>query len=290
MRRRSALATISLGALGMSGLASVSQALTNLERRSERMPVLFVGHGSPMNAIEDNRWSRAWTEIGATLRRPSAILCVSAHWETKGVMVTAMDRPQTIHDFYGFPDALQNKLYPAPGAPALAKATAEQVKKATVGLDYAWGFDHGTWSVLAKMYPRADIPVFQLSLDATRAPAWHYELGAELKDLRDRGVLIMGSGNIVHNLRRLSRQRPDAGFEWAIEFDAKIKELIDKGDHRGIVDYPKLGPAAQLSVPTNEHYLPLLYALAAKDGKDAVTYFNDATTMGGISMRSLVIG
>jgi 4,5-DOPA dioxygenase extradiol len=290
MKRRSVLKTISLGALGMSGLASVSQVLANVERRDDRMPVLFVGHGSPMNAIEDNRWSRAWTEIGATLRRPDAILCVSAHWQTKGVMVTAMERPQTIHDFYGFPDALQNKLYPAPGAPALARVTAERVTKASVGLDHTWGLDHGTWSVLVKMYPRADIPVFQLSLDATRAPAWHYELAGELKGLRDRGVLIMGSGNIVHNLRRLTRQHPDIGFDWAIEFDGRIKELIDKGDHRSIIDYQKLGQAALLSVPTNEHYLPLLYALAAKDEKEPVRHFNDATTMGGISMRSLVIG
>jgi 4,5-DOPA dioxygenase extradiol len=290
MKRRSVLTTISLGALGMSGLTSVSQALASVERRDDRMPVLFVGHGSPMNAIEDNRWSRAWTELGATLRRPTAILCVSAHWQTRGVMVTAMEQPQTIHDFYGFPDALQSKLYPAPGAPALARATAEHVTKATVGLDYAWGLDHGTWSVLAQMYPRADIPVFQLSLDATRTPASHYEMAGELKGLRDRGVLIMGSGNIVHNLRRLTRQHPDTGFDWAIEFDARIKELIDRSDHRSIIDYQKLGQAAQLSVPTNEHYLPLLYALAAKDEKESVRYFNDATTMGGISMRSLVIG
>ncbi len=274
----------------MSGLASLTEIAAGTERRDGRMPVLFVGHGSPMNAIEDNRWSRAWAEVGETLRRPTAILCVSAHWQTKGVMVTAMDRPQTIHDFYGFPDTLQNKLYPAPGAPGLAKATAEHVTKATVGLDYAWGLDHGTWSVLARMYPRAEIPVFQLSLDAARSPASHYDLAGELKALRDRGVLIMGSGNIVHNLRRLTRQRPDTGFDWAIEFDAKVKELIDAGDHRSLIDYQKLGPAAQLSVPTDEHYLPLLYALAAKDAKEPVVYFNEATTMGGISMRSLVIG
>ena len=290
MKRRSVLATFSLGALGMSGLASLSEALASTERRDDRMPVLFVGHGSPMNAIEDNRWSRAWTELGTTLRRPSAILCVSAHWQTKGVMVTAMDRPQTIHDFSGFPDALQSKLYPAPGAPALARTTAEHATKAAVGLDYAWGLDHGTWSVLAKMYPRADIPVFQLSLDAARSPASHYDLARELRALRDRGVLIIGSGNIVHNLRRLTRQRPDTGFDWAIEFDAKVKELIDAGDHRSLIDYQKLGPAAQLSVPTDEHYLPLLYALAVKDEKEPIAYFNEATTMGGISMRSLVIG
>ena len=290
MKRRSVLTALSLGALGMSGLVPMKQALASLERRDERMPVLFVGHGSPMNAITDTPFSRAWTELGGTLPRPTAILCVSAHWETKGVMVTAMDRPQTIHDFYGFPEALHAKLYPAPGAPELARKTAELVRKAPVALDQSWGLDHGTWSVLARMFPRADVPVFQLSLDATRASSWHYDLGKELKPLRERGVLVMGSGNIVHNLRRVSRQLPDAGFDWAIEFDAKIKGLIDRGDHQGVIDYQALGQAAQLSVPTNEHFLPLLYALALKDEKERIVYFNDAATMGSISMRSLLIG
>jgi 4,5-DOPA dioxygenase extradiol len=243
-----------------------------------------------MNAITDTPWSRAWTQVGATLARPSAILCVSAHWQTPGVMVTAMDRPRTIHDFYGFPEALQTKLYPAPGAPELARKTAELIRKSPVGLDQSWGLDHGTWSVLSRMFPRADIPVFQLSLDVTRPPAGHYDLAGELRPLRERGVLIMGSGNIVHNLRRVSRQLPEAGFDWAIEFDAKITGLIDKGDHQGVIDYPKLGQAAQLSVPTNEHFLPLLYALAVKNEKEPIVYFNAAATMGSISMRSLLIG
>src|SRR3989441_4813872 len=290
MKRRTVLTALSMGAIGMTGLAAARQAMANLERRDDKTPALFVGHGSPMNAIDDNPFSRAWAEVGAKLGRPSAILCVSAHWQTRGVMVTAMDRPRTIHDFHGFPDELQRKLYPAPGAPALARTTAAQVKTTTVALDYEWGLDHGTWSVLARMFPRADIPVFQVSLDATQSPASHYELATELKVLREHGVLIIGSGNVVHNLRRLTRQDPDTGFDWAIEFDARVKELIDKGDHQGLVDYPKLGRAAQLSVPTNEHYLPLLYALAVKDEKEAITYFNDMTTMGSISMRSLVIG
>jgi 4,5-DOPA dioxygenase extradiol len=290
MKRRTVLTALSMGALGMTGLAAARQAMANLERRDDKTPALFVGHGSPMNAIDDNPFSRAWAEVGTKLGRPSAILCVSAHWQTRGVMVTAMDRPRTIHDFSGFPDELQRKLYPAPGAPGLARKTAEQVKTTAVALDYEWGLDHGTWSVLARMFPRADIPVFQVSLDATQSPASHYELAKELKALREHGVLIIGSGNIVHNLRRLSRQSPDTGFDWAIEFDARVKELIDKGDHRGLIGYPNLGRAAQLSVPTNEHYLPLLYALAVKDEKEAIAYFNDTTTMGSISMRSLVIG
>jgi 4,5-DOPA dioxygenase extradiol len=287
MERRTALATLSLGALAMTAIEKVTGAM-GLERRDDRMPVLFVGHGSPMNAIEDNRWSRGWAELGTTLRRPDAILCVSAHWQTSGVMVTAMDKPKTIHDFYGFPDELANKQYPAPGAPAIARRTKDIVRKAPVALDESWGLDHGTWSVLAKMFPRADVPVLQLSLDGRQNPAWHYELARELGPLRDHGVLIIGSGNVVHNLRLLNRGI--SAFDWAAEFDSTVKALIDKGDHRALADYGKLGRAAQLSVPTNEHYLPLLYALAAKNDTDTLTYFNEGITMGSISMRSLAIG
>ena len=274
----------------MTELASVREALAALDKRDVKMPVLFVGHGSPMNAVVDNAFSRTWTEVGATLARPDAILCVSAHWETDGVLVTAMERPPTIHDFYGFPDVLNSKLYPAPGSPELARRARESVTKTVVALDQSWGLDHGTWSVLARMFPRADVPVIQLSLDRRQSPAWHYELARELRPLRERGVLIMGSGNIVHNLRRLNRQLPDSGFDWAVEFDTRITQLVDKGDHRGVVDYPALGAAARLAVPTNEHFLPLLYALALKDDTERVTYFNDRLNMGGISMRSLLIG
>jgi 4,5-DOPA dioxygenase extradiol len=287
MRRRTFIAALSMG---VSGFAAVKQAMATFEKRDGKTPLLFVGHGSPMNAVEDNPFSRTWTEVGASLVRPDAILCVSAHWQTDGVMVTAMDRPRTIHDFYGFPDVLHNKLYPAPGSPDLARRAREAVAKTAVALDQSWGLDHGTWSVLARMFPHADIPVVQLSLDRTQSPAWHYELAKELRALRERGVLIVGSGNIVHNLRRLSRQSADSGFDWAVEFDARIKELIDKGDHQGVIDYHGLGPAARLSVPTNEHFLPLLYVLALKDNTDAVTYFNDRLLMGGVSMRSLLIG
>ncbi len=274
----------------MTGPGAIREAIAAFDKRDKKMPVLFVGHGSPMNAVQDSPFSRAWTRVGASLERPAAILCVSAHWETTGVMVTAMDRPRTIHDFSGFPAELHNAQYPAPGSPALARLTTETIAKAPVTPDQSWGLDHGTWSVLIRMFPRADIPVIQLSLDATRSPAWHYELARDLRSLRERGVLVIGSGNIVHNLRRLSRQLPDSGFDWAVEFDARIAEMIDKSDHQGVVDYPKLGPSARLSVPTNEHYLPLLYALAMRDDADALTYFNDRLTMGGISMRSLMIG
>src|SRR5262245_15536604 len=290
MRRRAVLKALSLAPFGMSVTRLLGEAPAGFEPREKKTPVLFVGHGSPMNAILDNRWARAWAELGARLDRPSAILCVSAHWETRGVKVTAMERPLTIHDFYGFPDALTSKVYPAPGEPALARHTAELLRSTTVDLDHAWGLDHGTWAVLARMFPRADIPVIQLSLDETRNPAAHYDLARELAALRQRGVLIVGSGNIVHNLRRADRRLSEAGFDWAVEFDAKVKALIDRGDHQDLVHYDRLGRAALLSVPTAEHYLPLLYALALKGDADPITYFNDAPTMGSISMRSLVIG
>jgi len=289
MRRRAFIRALGAAVVSVSGVPSLADALAAGDRRDGRMPALFVGHGSPMNAIEDNAFSRGWARVGAALGRPRAILCISAHWQTRGVMVTAMERPRTIHDFYGFPEELHRMAYPAPGSPETAEATRSEVTSAPVALDREWGLDHGAWSVLARMFPRADVPVVQMSLDATRPPAWHYELGRELRGLRDRGVLVLGSGNIVHNLRRVTRQQPASGFDWAVEFDLRVKELIDRGDHRGVVDYEALGAAARLSVPTNEHYLPLLYALAVKDESEAVTYFNDATVMGSISMRSLLI-
>ena len=290
MRRRTLLKSLSVAPLGFAAGFGPLDAGAAPAPRGDRMPVLFVGHGSPMNAIADNAFSRAWAEMGARLARPRAILCVSAHWETSGPMVTAMERPRTIHDFYGFPPELQQKTYPAPGSPALAAETAGLVTKAPVGLDQRWGLDHGTWSVLARMFPRADVPVLQLSLDQTRGPAGHYALARELRPLRDRGVLIVGSGNVVHNLGRLDRRLADGGFDWAVEFDARVRERIDRGDHQGLVEYEALGRAAKLSVPTSEHYLPLLYALAVNDEGEPIAYFNDAMTMGAISMRSLLIG
>jgi 4,5-DOPA dioxygenase extradiol len=291
INRRDAIAALSaLSLAGMATLASAHAALASLAPRDRRMPALFVGHGSPMNAIADTPWARRWAEVGARLDRPSAIVCVSAHWETPGVRVTAMREPRTIHDFSGFPDALHSAVYPAPGSPELARATAETVKSAMVGLDWSWGLDHGTWSVLARMFPKADVPVVQLSLDETQGAAAHWALARELRPLRDRGVLVIGSGNIVHNLRRADRRLGDAGFDWALEFDAKITALIDAGDHRGLIEYERLGRAAQLSVPTREHYLPLLYALGARHDAEPIAYFNDGPTMGSISMRSLIVG
>jgi 4,5-DOPA dioxygenase extradiol len=253
----------------------------------KKMPVLFVGHGSPMNAMKNNEFSRAWIKTGKILPRPNAILCISAHWETKGTGVTAMDRPKTIHDFGGFPPALYEIQYPAPGSLELADMIREAITSTDVSLDHTWGLDHGTWSVLRKMFPKADIPVIQLSLDRNQDASFHYLLGKELKPLRNRGVLIVGSGNIVHNLRMMSWK--DEGYDWAIEFDEIIKQLILSGDHETIINYENLGKTSRLSIPTNEHYLPLLYILALQDHHEQVRFFTDKVTLGSISMRSLWI-
>jgi len=252
------------------------------------MPALFIGHGSPMNAIEDTEYGRAWAEVARSLPKPNAVLCISAHWETAGTRVTAMEQPRTIHDFYGFPPELHEKRYPAPGSPELAKMTVEALGQSHVGLDSEWGLDHGAWAVLCQMYPKADVPVVQLSLDQRKPPSDHYELGRELRALRKKGVLIIGSGNIVHNLREVVWQ--DTAYDWALEFDARMKDLILTGDHKAIIDYSKLGRSARLAVPTAEHYLPLLYVLGAQDLSDSVGFFADRVTLGSMSMRSVRIG
>lgn len=253
-----------------------------------RMPALFLGHGSPMNAIEDNEFSRAWWEIGRSLPPPRAVLCISAHWERDGTCVTAMDRPKTLHDFYGFPAALNEVRYPALGAPEVGRLVRDSVRGAAVGLDHEWGLDHGAWSVLCHLYPLADVPVIQLSLDRNKDPLAHYELGKELKGLRDQGVLILGSGNIVHNLRTVAWE--DTAYDWAVEFDDRVKQLILARDHESLIDYRRFGQAAKLAVPTNEHYLPLLYVLAVQERDEAATFQTERVTMGSISMRSLRIG
>jgi len=259
------------------------------EKQTSRMPVLFVGHGSPMNAIEDNEFRRGWAAAAQRLPRPSAVLCVSAHWETRGVFVTAAARPSTIYDFHGFPERLYQVRYPAPGNPALAQKMVDLVSRAKLRLDPQRGLDHGSWSVLTAMYPAADVPVLQLSLDATQGPPFHYELGRELVPLRDEGVLLLGSGNIVHNLRLVDFDRPD-GYDWADLFNQKLKQLIVARDHTSLVDYESLGPESSRAVPTPEHFLRVLYALGASTGADDVYFFNAKTTMGSISMTSLVIG
>ena len=253
------------------------------------MPVLFIGHGSPMNAIEDTGFSRGWTAIGKQMPRPEVILCISAHWETKGTFVTAMEKPETIHDFGGFPQELFNVRYPAPGSPATAKEVKRIIRKTEVGMDEKWGLDHGCWSVVRRMYPAADIPVIQLSLDFTQPAAYHYDLAKELAPLRKKGVLIIGSGNIVHNLRAIDWSGRNQGFDWAVEASDKIKKLITGNEHQQLIDYRKLGSAVELAIPTPEHYLPLLYVLALKNNDESVTFFNDKLVMGSLSMTSVSI-
>ncbi|HEY5909689.1 MAG TPA: 4,5-DOPA dioxygenase extradiol [Verrucomicrobiae bacterium] len=267
---------------------STIRKLAEAPETGTTMPVLFIGHGSPMNAIEDSEFSRAWADMARALPKPKAILCVSAHWQTAGTRVTAMEQPQTIHDFYGFPPALFEKRYPAPGSPELARMTQEMLHESGVKLDSEWGLDHGAWAVLCRMYPRADVPVVQLSLDERKSPADHYQLGEELKGLRKKGVLVIGSGNIVHNLREMAWE--DTAYDWALEFDAKVKDLILSGDHKSIIESSKLGRSARLSVPTLEHYLPLLYVLGAQDKADGVSFFADKVTLGSMSMRSVRLG
>jgi 4,5-DOPA dioxygenase extradiol len=253
-----------------------------------KMPALFIGHGNPMNAIEDNEFSRAWATIGQSLSKPKAILCISAHWETVRTRVTAMERPRTIHDFHGFPKSLFGLKYPASGDPILAKSIQKSVENTPIELDRDWGLDHGAWSVLCRMFPSADIPVIQLSLDRTKPPAFHYEMGKSLRALRNQGVLIVGSGNIVHNLSLVVWG--DTAYDWALAFDEQIKRLIVSGDHESIIHYDRLGEAARLSVPTPEHFLPLLYILGLQDEGEEVIFFSEKVTLGAISMRSLRVG
>jgi 4,5-DOPA dioxygenase extradiol len=254
---------------------------------SMNMPALFVGHGNPMNAIEDNEFSRTWMELGKSMPRPDGVVCISAHWETDGTCVTAMEHPATIHDFTGFPAALENMTYPAPGSPDLAARVQAAARSTRIRPDRSWGLDHGAWSVLCRLYPQADIPVVQVSLDAGAPPAFHYELGRELGELRKEGVLILGSGNMVHNLRAMAWH--EEGFDWALESDAAMANLILAANHQALIDYPNL-PNARQAIPTEEHYLPLLYVLGAAGANHSATFFNDRVTLGSISMRCVRLG
>ncbi len=273
----------------MASLQDLSKLSDSFLQRGVQMPAFFIGHGSPMNGIEDNEFSQSWANLGKTLPEPSAVLCISAHWLTDGTFVTAMEKPRTIHDFYGFPQALFNVQYPAPGEPLLAKATAEKIRKTTVVLDHEWGLDHGTWSVVRQMYPEAKIPVLQLSIDYAKPGIYHYELARELSSLRKKGVLIIGSGNMVHNLRVLDWRKYEGGFDWAEEMNETLKKLIDSREHQKLADYLQLGPSAKLAIPTPDHYYPLMYALGIQGAGESVAFFNDKLTMGSVSMTSLKI-
>ena len=273
--------------MNLKDLNKMTSAMSN----TGKMPVLFLGHGSPMNAIEENEFVTEFKKLGKELVRPNAILCISAHWETKGTFVTAMQNPPTIHDFGGFPQALFDVQYPAPGSPELAQQTKNIITKTEVGLDEKWGLDHGAWSVIKHLYPNADVPVIQLSIDYSQPAKYHYELAKEISSLRQKGVLIVGSGNIVHNLRMVDWKKlsEQYAYDWATEANEKMKSHILNGDHQKLIDFKSQGKAFDLAIPTPEHYLPLLYTLALKEVNEKITFFNDKPVAGSLSMTSLKI-
>ena len=293
MKRKHFLQTVITGAIGMTTLPAFRSFTNGLNEQEQVMPVLFIGHGSPMNGIEDTEFSRRWTQMAKEIPTPKAVLVVSAHWFTKGTQITAMDFPKTIHDFGGFPKELFAVQYPAPGDPVLAKETAELLHSAHVELDHDWGLDHGTWTIIRHMYPEANIPVLQLSIDYTKGPQYHYDLAKELNALRKKGVLIIGSGNMVHNLKMVAWDRlndSEYAYDWATQMNSKFKELIQAGEHKPLINYSNLGKEAMLAIPTPEHYLPLMYTLGLKTNKDAVSFFNDKAVGGSLTMTSVKLG
>lgn len=292
MNRKNFITLLS-GGIAMASIQPFYDWTKGLGEEEEKMPVLFIGHGSPMNAIEDNIFSKRWQQMGKEIPTPKAVVVVSAHWLTKGTMVTAMPKPKTIHDFGGFPQALFEVQYPAPGNPELATEIQKLITNPAVELDHDWGLDHGTWSVVKHMYPDADIPVLQLSIDYYKPAAYHYELAKQLLALRKKGVLIIGSGNMVHNLRMVAWNKlsePEYGFDWALEMNDIFKNKISNGFHKELIQYEKLHKAATLAIPTPDHYYPLLYILALQTDNDKVEFFNDKAVGGSLTMTSVKIG
>ena len=293
MRRKTFIKN--LAALSLTGMTMKINELNNTIQsfdNTTKMPVLFMGHGSPMNAIAENEFVAGFRKVGREIEKPKAVLCISAHWETKGTFVTAMENPRTIHDFGGFPKELFEVQYPAPGSPDLANETRRIINKTEVGLDNKWGLDHGAWSVIKHLYPKADVPVIQLSLDSNKSPQYHFELAKELLLLRRKGVLIIGSGNMVHNLGKVDWRRlneVDFAYDWALEASEKMKEFIVKEDFHSLVNYGSNGTAFNLAIPTPEHYLPMLYTLALKEDQDEIEIFNDKAVGGSLTMTSLKI-
>jgi len=259
---------------------------------SPKMPVLFLGHGSPMNAIEENEFVQGFRTIAKEIPTPKAIICVSAHWETNGTLVTAMENPRTIHDFGGFPRELYEVQYPAKGNPQLASEVKNAVQTTSIELDNSWGLDHGSWSVVKHLYPNSEIPIIQLSLNFNKTPQQHYELGKELAVFRQKGILIVGSGNMVHNLGLVAWNkinRPEYGYDWAIEANERMKLYMKNHDHESLINYKKLGTAFTNAIPSPDHYLPLLYSLALQGKKDQISIFNDKVIGGSLSMASIII-
>ncbi|WP_294229938.1 4,5-DOPA dioxygenase extradiol [uncultured Chryseobacterium sp.] len=275
--------------MNLNDLQNISDHFT----LTPKMPVLFLGHGSPMNAIEENRFVQGFRKMATEIPKPNAILCISAHWFTRGTKVTAMDMPRTIHDFGGFPQALFDVEYSAPGDPALAKETAGLLAPVPVEEDHSWGLDHGAWSVIKHLYPEADIPVIQMSIDYTKPPQYHFDLAKKLNKLREKGILIIGSGNIIHNLRLIDWRNintPGAGWDWAIEAREKTNHWILDGNFKNIIEYQNQGISLQYAIPTPDHYLPLVYTLGLKTSSDELSLFNDELIGGSLSMTSVRIG
>ncbi|WP_294199545.1 4,5-DOPA dioxygenase extradiol [uncultured Chryseobacterium sp.] len=275
--------------MNLNDLQNISDHFT----LTPKMPVLFLGHGSPMNAIEENRFVQGFRKMATEIPKPNAILCISAHWFTRGTKVTAMDMPRTIHDFGGFPQPLFDVEYPAPGDPALAKETAGLLAPVPVEEDHSWGLDHGAWSVIKHLYPEADIPVIQMSIDYTKPPQYHFDLAKKLNKLREKGILIIGSGNIIHNLRLIDWRNintPGAGWDWAIEAREKTNHWILDGNFKNIIEYQNQGISLQYAIPTPDHYLPLVYTLGLKTSSDELSLFNDELIGGSLSMTSVRIG
>jgi 4,5-DOPA dioxygenase extradiol len=281
------------GVTGMIGLGSFKQFTDDLPVQEQSMPVLFIGHGSPMNAIENNAFTLAWQQLGKTIPKPKAVLCVSAHWLTQGTYVTAMPLPKTIHDFGGFPNALFDVQYPASGQVEMATLVKNTIHSTPVGLDLDWGLDHGTWSILKHIYPLADVPVLQLSIDFKQPMNYHYQLAKELAALRKKGVLIIGSGNMVHNLANIAWDKfsvDNYAYDWAIEMNTLFKQNILQKNHQALVNYNGLSKYASLAIPTPDHYIPLLYTLGLQTDKDQIAFFNDQYVAGSLSMTSVYIG
>ncbi len=293
MNRLAFLQSSLAGLIGMSNLNELHKLSATLPTKQGTMPLLFIGHGSPMNAIEDNEFTAQWFNLGKQIPQPAAVLCISAHWLTRGTYVTAMEHPKTIHDFGGFPQALFNVEYPAPGNAVLAGQVKELIKTTNVGLDHDWGLDHGTWSVVKRMYPEANIPVLQMSIDYHQSPQYHFDLAKELSAMRKKGILIIGSGNMVHNLRLVAFDKfnePDYGFDWAHEINTTFKKHIAARNYKPLINYETLGPAAKLAIPTPDHYYPMLYALGLVSNADDIEFFNDKAVAGSLTMTSFKAG
>ena len=277
----------------MNNLSAFNRFTGTLKEQDSIMPVLFIGHGSPMNGIEDNEFSQRWKAMAKEIPLPKAVLVISAHWLSKGTRITAMDLPRTIHDFGGFPQELFDVQYPAPGDVRLASETKSLITSTEVVLDHDWGLDHGAWTIIRHMYPDANIPVLQLSIDYSKGPQYHYDLAKELYGLRKKGVLIIGSGNMVHNLRMVAWDKlneTEYGYDWALQMNEKFKELIGNGNHDQLINYSALGREAALAIPTPEHYWPLLYSLSLKGNNDDISFFNDKAVGGSLTMTSVKFG